>query len=78
MASDNSLRFQIINLLAEEVGILAEIIFDEVLEEMGIVDAELSRVWAGKFIRVLDKKLPEDISQRQHIMREIGALLIKT
>ena len=76
MAADNSLRLQIIDLLAEETGILAEVIFDEVLEDLGITDSDLSGFWAGKFIRVLDTRLPDDISDRHLIIRRIGALLI--
>lgn len=76
MAAEKLLRLQIIDLLAEETGILAEVIFDEVLEDIGIADSQLSGYWAGKFIRVLDKKLPHDISDRHLIIRKVGALFI--
>lgn len=78
MDSNRDTRSQIIDLISEELGILAEVVFDEVLEELGINGAELSRYHAGKFIRVLDKKLPADTNNRKKLVRDIGQLLINS
>lgn len=77
MAGSHELRAEITSVLAEEVGILADVIFDEILDALGIDETRLSRVWAGKFVRLLDEKLPQDINQRQAMIRSIADMLIK-
>ena len=77
MDPKGSLGEQIIDLISEEIGILAQVVFDETLKEIGIKEAGLSRHIAGKFVRVLDEKLPGDMSNKQHVIREVGKLLIQ-
>ncbi len=77
MDSTKNLGKQINDLIAEEIGILSQIVFDETLKEIGIKETELSRHKAGKFVRVLEGKLPEDMSNKQRVIQEIGKLLIK-
>lgn len=76
MNSNQSLRTQIIEILSAEVGILAEVIFDEVLAELGIHESRLSPHMAGIFVRVLNKKLPGDLTNRQLVIRDVGQLLM--
>lgn len=78
MSSSNDMRKAIIQLLDEEVGLLAEVIVDEIIEMLGINDEQLSRIWAGRFIRLLDQRLPRDIDRRQQLIRSVGNLLIET
>lgn len=75
--SDRNLRQRVIELLSEELGILAEVVVDEVMQELGAADRDLTRHLAGKFVRVLDKKLTAESSNRQALVREVGILLIK-
>jgi hypothetical protein len=77
MVSDQDLQTQIVDVIAEELGILATVIFSEILEELGIEAAELTRFHAGRFVRVLDARLPPDLANRQQIVREVGQLLIQ-
>lgn len=67
----NNFRQPVVDLLAEEVGILADLIFDEVLEEMPVAEADMSSEWLSKFIRLLNQKLPEDMNDRIVIIRKI-------
>ncbi len=78
MNSGQALRAQIIDIISEEIGILAEVVFDEVLEDLGIPDSNLSPHLAGKFIRLLNGKLPDNMSNRQHVIHEVGRLLIES
>ena len=78
MSSSCDMKKAIIQLLDEEVGILAEVIVDEIIEMLGIDDEQLSRIWAGRFIRLLDQRLPRDIDRRQQLIRSVGTLLIET
>lgn len=75
--SDQNLRQRVIELLSEELGILAEVVVDEVMEELGAGDRELNRHLAGKFVRVLDKKLSTESTDKQALVREVGKLLIR-
>ena len=75
--SDRNLRQRVIELLSEELGILAEVVFDEVMQELGAEDRDLNRHLAGKFVRVLDNKLAAESSNRQALVREVGRLLIE-
>ena len=75
--SDQHLRQRVIELLSEELGILAEVVVDEVMEELGAEDKDLSRHLAGRFVRVLDQRLSTESSNRQVLVREVGKLLIK-
>ena len=75
--SNRNLRQRVIELLSEELGILAEVVVDEVMEELGAGDRDLNRHLAGKFVRVLDRRLSGDIGNRQVLVREVGQLLIK-
>ena len=75
--SNRNLRHRVIELLSEELGILAEVVVDEVMEELGAVDQNLNRHLAGKFVRILDKTLSADIGNRRELVREVGQLLIK-
>lgn len=74
---DQNLRQRVIELLSEELGILAEVVVDEVMEELGAEDKDLTRHLAGKFVRVLDKRLSLESDNRQALVREVGRLLIK-
>ncbi len=67
---------QVIDILSDEVGILAEVIFDEVLTDLGVSESGLSPHLAGKFVRVLAQKLPADLSNRQLIIRSVGQLIM--
>jgi|GEM_PF-2720518 len=78
MTRSNGLRNQITRILDEEVGILAEVIVDEIIDALGIDDEQLSRVWAGKFIRLLDQRLPADIEHRQLLIRHVGDVMIQS
>lgn len=80
MSSNQILRAQIVDLISEEVGMLGELIFDEVLAglDIDIDEATLSRHLAGKFVRLLDEKLPGDMANRQQVIRDVGNLLINT
>lgn len=77
MDSGNDLGEQIIDLVSQEIGILAYVVFEETLNELGIKKTELTPHIAGKFIRVLDRTLPEDMVNKQQVIREVGKLLIK-
>ncbi len=66
----------ITRILDEEVGLLAGVIVDEIIDALGIDDSQLSRVWAGRFVRLLDQRLPTDIDGRQFLIRRVGDLLI--
>ena len=66
-----------IELLSEELGILAEVVVDEVMEELSAEDKDLTRHLAGRFVRVLDKRLSIESNIRQALVREVGKLLIK-
>jgi Mor family transcriptional regulator len=74
---DQNLRQRVIELLSEELGILAEVVVDEVMEELGAEDKDLTRHLAGRFVRVLDKRLSIEKSNKQALVREVGKLLIK-
>ena len=78
MAGNPHLRSEITAILSEDIGILADVIFDEILETLGIDEVKLSRVWAGKFVRMLDKKLPKELPHRQLMIRSIADVLIKS
>ncbi len=77
MNSEHVLREKITDLISEEVGPLAEIMIDEILDDLDIEEVELSRYFATKFISGLEKKLPKDLTNRQHIMHDVGMLLIR-
>ncbi len=77
MNSDQALRAQIIDIISEEIGVLAEVVFDEVIEDLGIQDSNLSPHLAGKFFRLLNAKLPDDMGDREHVIHEVGRLLIE-
>ncbi len=77
MHSEHILRTRITDLLAEEIGPLADVIIDEILDELEIEEIEISRYFATKFISGLEKKLPRDLSSRQHIMHDVGIMLIR-
>jgi hypothetical protein len=76
MLSSNDLKMNITRILDEEVGLLAGVIVDEIIDALGIDDSQLSRVWAGRFVRLLDQRLPTDIDGRQFLIRRVGDLLI--
>lgn len=78
MMDISNFRQQVVDLLAEEVGFLAELIFDEVLEELSITESDISRDWLGRFIRLLNQKLPEDMDNRVTIIRKISELFNQT
>ena len=77
MLTNPHLRSEITTILSEDIGILAEVVFDETLETLGLDEERLSRFWAGKFIRELDKNLPQDIEHRQPIIRRVADVLMK-
>ena len=77
MLTNPHLRSEITTILSEDIGILAEVVFDETLETLGLDETRLSRFWAGKFIRELDKNLPQDIEHRQPIIRRVADVLMK-
>lgn len=77
MGPPRNIGEQIVDLISEEIGILAQVVFDETLKETGINESDLSRRLAGKFVRVLDEKLPRDMTNKQKVIREVGKLLIK-
>ncbi len=77
MNSEHILREKITDLISEEVGPLADVIIDEILDDLDIEEVELSRYFATKFISGLEKKLPKDLTNRQHIMHDVGMLLIR-
>ncbi len=76
MDSHRSVQSNVVDLISEELGILADLIFTEIIEEIGIRESDLSRYHAGKFVRILDAKLPEDMGNRQQVIRDVGQLLI--
>jgi len=64
--------------LAREIGVLAEIIVDDVVFELGLVDAVMTtprQVMA--FLTHLQRELPETID-REGIVREIANELLST
>ena len=75
--NDRDLRQRVIELLSEELGILAEVVVDEVMDELGAAERDLTRHLAGKFVRVLDKRLARESDNRQALVREVGRLLIR-
>lgn len=77
MDPTRNLGEQIVDLISEEIGILAQVVFDETLKEIGINETDLSGRLAGKFVRVLDEKLPREMANKQQVIREVGKLLIK-
>lgn len=74
--SGMSLKARIVEILEDDVGILAEVIVEEILTTLKIEESELSSFWAGRFIRLLDARLPPDISHRKQILRDVADLLI--
>ena len=77
MMNDRDLRQRVIERLSEELGILAVVIVDEVMDDLGVGDRDLSRHLAGRFVRVLDKRLARETDNRQALVREVGRLLIE-
>lgn len=71
MIDINNFREDVVDLLAEEVGILANLIFDEILEELPTSGLDISGDWLGKFLRLLNQKLPEDMNNKIIIIRKI-------
>lgn len=76
MVVGGNLKDRIITILEDDVGILADVIVDEILQSLRIDETQLSRFWAGKFVRLLDEKLPRDIEHRKLIIRTVADLLI--
>lgn len=75
MSSTFDWRSAVHEVLAEEVGILADMIIDETLEELGINDTQLTRRLAGKFLKLLLTKIPEDVD-RPTVGQKIGDILL--
>jgi len=76
MSDSQSIRVKFVDALADELGVLADIIFDEVLQEMKIRESDLTSFHAGKFVRILDQKIPGDLENRQLLIRNIGQFLM--
>ncbi len=76
MISGTDLKIKVTDLLAEEIGLLSDVVVDEILAALGIEEQNLSSFWAGKFVQQLDQRLPEDINQRQALLRNVADVLI--
>lgn len=60
-------RQVVVNVLAEKVGVLSDIIVEEVLEEMRIAEDDMRIRLFGDFMKKLYSRLPEDIDRRKLI-----------
>lgn len=63
--------------LAREIGVLGEIIVDDVLFDLGFQDGELAPRQLMSFLARLQRELPETVD-REAIIRELVAGLIST
>jgi hypothetical protein len=78
-------RDVVVDVLAEKVGVLSDIIVDEALEEMGLIEDDMRVGLLGQFIKKLYYKLPEDVDRRKLIsavrdklMKEYHVLLARS
>jgi hypothetical protein len=60
-------RQVVVNVLAEKVGVLSDIIVEEVLEEMRLTENDMRIGLLGEFMKKLYSRLPEDIDRRKLI-----------
>lgn len=60
-------RQVVVNVLAERVGVLSDMIVDEVLEEMRLTESDMRVGLFGDFMKKLYSRLPEDIDRRKLI-----------
>ncbi|MDH3672669.1 MAG: hypothetical protein OES46_16180 [Gammaproteobacteria bacterium] len=77
-------RHVVVDVLAEKVGVLGDMIVDETLGEMSLVEDDMRLGLLSEFIKKLYYKLPEDVDRRKLIsevrdklMQEYNVLLAR-
>ena len=68
-------REKIEGLLTEELGMLASVILDEILEELKIKESQVSGHYGSKFIKLLEKKTANDI-QNPKLIRQVYKIIL--
>jgi superfamily I DNA and RNA helicase len=68
-------RQVVVNVLAEKVGVLSDIIVDEVLEEMHLTENDMRIGLFSEFMKKLYSRLPEDVDRRK-LIHEVRDKLI--
>jgi len=69
-------RSEIEELLAEELGMLASMIIDEILSELRITESKMSGRYGSKFIKILEKKTMRDMENPQ-LIRQVYKLILE-